>query len=72
MKLLGIGVLVVGLIVGLSLLLAFPTMWLVNYLIAPSALTAVFGISALTFWKAFWLNFLAGILFKSSNTNYKE
>ena len=72
MKLLGIGVLVVGLIVGLSLLLAFPTMWLVNYLIAPSALTAVFGISALTFWKAFWLNFLAGILFKSSNINYKE
>lgn len=72
MKLLGIGVLVVGLIVGLSLLLAFPTMWLVNYLIAPSALTAVFGISALTFWKAFWLNFLAGILFRSSNTNYKE
>ena len=72
MKLLGIGVLVVGLIVGLSLLLAFPTMWLVNYLIAPSALTAVFGISALTFWKAFWLNFLAGILFKSSNTNYNK
>lgn len=61
----------VGLLVGLCLLAGYPTMWIVNYLITPTLLTTVFGISALTFWKAFWLNFLASILFKSTNTSSK-
>lgn len=70
-KIVGTVALVVGLIVGISFLVAYPTMWLVNYLITSSALVAVFGIPALTFWKAFWLNFLCSALFKSTSVNSK-
>lgn len=49
----------------LSCVLAVPTMLLVNYVFSEAALMAVFG-GAIGFWKAFWLNFLCGILFKSS------
>lgn len=68
-KIVGVVVFAVILGVGLALLSAYPTMLLVNYLITPTVLLTVFGISALTFWKAFWLNFLCGILFKSTTTN---
>jgi hypothetical protein len=70
-KYVGAGVLIFALVVVFSLLAAYPTMWLVNYLITPSLLTTIFGISALTFWKAFWLNFLASALFKSSSVSSK-
>lgn len=55
-------------------LMAFITMWLVNYLFAPSFLLTVFGLSQITLWKAFCLNFLCGILFKniSINTSKKK
>jgi hypothetical protein len=68
--LLGTGVIigVVGLVIVLSLLFAWPTLWVINYLVAPTALKAVFGISQLTFWKAFWLNFICGNLFKNPST----
>jgi hypothetical protein len=46
-------------------------MWLVNYLVTPSALIAVFGLPALTFWKAFWLNFLCATLFNSASVKTK-
>lgn len=59
---------IVGLVIGFSLLLAYPTMWVVNYLFAATTLKAIFGISQLTFWKAFWLNFICGTLFKRSST----
>ena len=61
----------IALVVGLCLLAAYPTLYIVNYLFTPQLLLSVFGISALTFWKAFWLNFLASILFKSTNTSSK-
>ena len=59
-------VVIVGVLVGVCLLGAYPTMWITNYLFPESTLIAVFGIPALTFWKAFWLNFLCAGLFKSS------
>lgn len=68
-KAVGAVVLLIGLIIGLSLLAAWPTMLLINYLIVPSLLIKIFGIPSLTFWKAFWLNFLTGILFRSSSTS---
>lgn len=55
--------------IGFALLLAYPTLWVVNYLITPGILIKIFGIPALTFWKAFWLNFLCGSLFKSTSTS---
>ena len=54
---------VVALAIGISLLLAYPTMWAWGWFVVP-----VFKMPALTFWQAFGLNILAG-LFKSSNTN---
>lgn len=71
-KIVGVIVLVVVIVGVLALLLAFPTMWLVNYLFAPSALAAVFGTPAIGFWKAFWLNFFFGVAFKSSSSSSKK
>lgn len=68
-KAVGSLVLIFGLVVGIALLFAYPTLWLVNYLFTPGTLISLFGIAQLTFWKAFWLNFLCSILFKSSNTS---
>ena len=65
----GAFVLIMVIAVGICFLAAYPTLWLVNYLITPTVLTAVFGIPALTFWKAFWLNFLCSALFKSTSTS---
>jgi hypothetical protein len=64
-------VLVLALVVGFSLLLAWPTLWLVNYLFTSQVLLTLFGIPALTFWKAFWLNFFFGAAFKSTYTTSK-
>lgn len=67
-KAVGTVLLFVAALVAICFLAAYPTLWLVNYLITPQVITVVFGISALTFWKAFWLNFLCSALFKSTNT----
>ncbi len=48
---------------------ALPTMWLVNYLFAPSLLMTVFGVPSITFWQALGLSVLCGILFKASYTS---
>jgi hypothetical protein len=68
-KVVGTLFLVVVLFAGFALLAAWPTMWMVNYLLSPSLLVSVFGIPALTFWKAFWLNFLTATLFKSAHNS---
>lgn len=65
MRYVGIGVTFIAIVVGVSLILAFPTMWCVNYLIAPSVLTALFGVSKLTLFKAWCLDFVIG-LFRST------
>jgi len=54
------------LVVIMSLLMAFPTMWLWNYVI-PS----IFGLVKINFWKALALNLLSGILFKNTVNNSK-
>lgn len=51
----------------LGFLFAFPTMWLVNYLFSASFLQYVFGISSLSVMKAWALNVVAGLLFKSKS-----
>jgi hypothetical protein len=66
----GIGLIFVAIlmIAGFALLMAFPTMWLWNWL-----MPAIFGLKVITFWQALGINFLCGILFKgsSSTTNNK-
>lgn len=68
-KFVGIVVLVVVLVFLIAALMAYPTMWLMNYLFAPSFLQTVFGITAITFWKAFWFNFFMGLVIKSSSSS---
>lgn len=51
------------LVLGFSLLFAIPTMLLWNWL-----MPAIFGLTKITFWQAFGINFLSGLLFKSSSS----
>ncbi len=62
----GIGVLAIFIIAIISLVGAIPTYFLWNWL-----MPTIFGIKAVTFWQAWGINLLAGILFKSfsSSTN---
>lgn len=55
-----------------AVVMAFPTMWIMNYLFTDSALVAVFGAPDIGFWKALWLNFFFGIAFKSSSSSSKK
>jgi hypothetical protein len=66
-----IGALAVGIVVALSLIMVYPTMWICNYLFAPSFLDIVFGIGSLTFWKALWLNVFLGLVFSSRRSSCK-
>jgi hypothetical protein len=59
-----IGTLVI--LFGFSLLLGFPIMWLMNYVFTPGIMLTIFGVAKMTFWRAFWTNYLFGILFRSS------
>lgn len=67
MKALGALLLGVGLIVGLGLLMALPTMWLWDWL-----MPELFGLSEITVWQAWGINILSGFLFKSSTTINKN
>ena len=53
--------------VGVGLLIAFPVMWLWNYVIPD-----VFGLSTIVFWQAFALYTLSSILFKDTATVSKN
>ena len=65
--LLGIGVLVLAAV--LSLILAFPTMWLWNSALVP----AIDPVNKINFLQALGINILFAILFKSNvKTNSKE
>lgn len=61
-----IGILVLA--VGLSLLLAFPVMWLWNFAVVGT----IAGASTLTFWKAWCLMILCHFLFKANVTVNKD
>ena len=60
---------VVMLVVLVVFLLAFPTMWLWNFLFEPHVTTYLFGVPELTFGRALALNFLTGILFQKSSSS---
>jgi hypothetical protein len=64
----GAFVFAVILVTGLSLLMAYPTMWVVNYLFTSSVISGLFGVAQLTFWKALWLNYITAALFKGTTT----
>ena len=62
-KAVGVIVVFIGIIFGLALILALPTMWLWNWL-----MPAIFGLTKITFWQALGINLLSSILFKSSSS----
>lgn len=74
-KFIAFSVVILGVIVGvllLAALLAYPTMWLVNYLIAPNILLLLFGVAKLNFWKALALNTFVGVFIRNTNVNSKS
>jgi len=71
LQLIGVIVLGVAAITGLAVIMAFPTKWVVNYLFAPSAITAVFGTAQLSVWQSLALNFICATLFKVSASKSK-
>jgi hypothetical protein len=56
----------IGLIILAALLFTLPLQFLWNWL-----MTDIFGLKYITFWEAFGLNMLAGILFRT-NVNIKK
>ena len=68
-KAFGAVVLLLVIVSFVALVIGLPVMWIVNYLFTQQVLMAVFGIPQLTFWKAFWIANLTGLLFQSTTTN---
>jgi predicted benzoate:H+ symporter BenE len=58
------GLIIVAVGLALSLVIAYPLMLLWNGLIP-----AIFGLKTITFWEAFGLYLLCGILFKNSSSS---
>jgi hypothetical protein len=58
---------IVGLLLLSSILLAFPTMWLWNWLMPD-----IFGVMKIDLYQAMGINFLTNILFKSNVTIKRE
>lgn len=52
---------------GLAFILAFPVMWCWDY-----AISGIFNLPEITYWQAFALYILCGLLFKSTKTIEKE
>jgi hypothetical protein len=63
MQVIGTIVAAIAVLVGLSLIMALPTMWLWDWL-----MPHLFGLKEITLFQAWGLNFLCGLLFKSHNT----
>jgi hypothetical protein len=57
---------VVATLIGLSLIMALPTMLLWDWL-----MPELFGLKTITLFQAWGLNFLCGLLFKSHTNNSK-
>jgi hypothetical protein len=64
-------VLIILAIAGVSIVMAYPVKWLVNYLFTPGVLMAVFGVTKFSIWRALWLSVLCGLLFKSTVSSSK-
>ena len=54
----------IGVVVVASILFAFPTMWLWNWL-----MPHLFNLPQITLWEALGINLLTGLLFKSSTAS---
>ncbi len=59
----GVGIFAIGVIAIVSIVAAIPTYLLWNWL-----MPEIFGLKEITFWQAWGINFLAGILFKNSSS----
>ncbi len=57
-----------ALLVLLSFLMAYPTMWIINGIFAPSLLVAIFGATKIGVWTAWGLN----VLFGSSTSDFSS
>jgi hypothetical protein len=66
MHIIGTIVTAVAFLIGLSLLMAVPTMLLWDWL-----MPELFGLKEVTLFQAWGLNFLCGMLFKSHNSSSK-
>jgi len=64
MQIIGTIVAAIAFLVGLSLIMALPTMLLWDWL-----MPELFGLKEVTLFQAWGLNFLCGLLFKSNNTS---
>jgi hypothetical protein len=57
--------------IALMLLVATAYAWfvmvLLNWLITPTLLTAIFGVAKVGFWRAWGISVLTGVLFKSTS-----
>lgn len=64
---------VIGLaaLVGLAILFAYPTMWVVNYLFTAQLLTYVFGVAKISLWQALVLNIFFGFIKGTSTSSSK-
>jgi hypothetical protein len=62
----GIGVIALFIFAAISVVAAIPTYFLWNWL-----MPTIFKLTAITFWQAWGINFLAMILFKSTNNSSK-
>jgi hypothetical protein len=63
----GLGILAIATIAVVSLIAAIPTYFLWNWL-----MPTIFGIKTVTFFQAWGLSFLAGILFKNSSSKNSD
>ena len=63
MQAIGTFVAAIAVLIGLSLIMALPTMLLWDWL-----MPTIFGLKEITLFQAWGLNFLCGLLFKSHNT----
>jgi hypothetical protein len=63
MQVIGTIVAAIAVLIGLSLLMSLPTMWLWDWL-----MPELFGLKEITLFQAWGVNFLCGMLFKSHNT----
>lgn len=62
----GFGVIAIIIVGVISIIVAIPTYFLWNWL-----MPTIFSIQQITFWQAVGVNFLTGILFKSSSSSKK-
>ena len=67
LKIVGLVVVALLVIVGLDFLLAIPVMYLWNWL-----MPKLFNLTTITYWQAWGLSLLAGLLFGKFNFNSKK